>query len=169
MPSKPKSNEWERVHGRINAPRLTKKQLDSLSLQPWFLPRSAYLTIALLVPRAYLLKMRDYYDRYGCMRCNSRTNLYGSNAMCEKCVSEVARRVRRCWKKRQKLLQESSRNHEIKETIFNAKTAHDLLHDLIPSKSSGRVQRPNPANRTVDVQMVAQGQRNRPWKFGRKV
>jgi hypothetical protein len=169
MPSKPKTNEWERVHGRINAPRLTKKQLDSLSLQPWFLSRSAYHTIAQLVPRAYLLKMRDYYDRYGCMRCNSRTNLYGSNAMCEKCVKEVARRVRRCWKKRQKLLQESSRNHEIKETIFNAKTAHELLRDLISHNSSKKHHHVEPDNLTEGDQIVAPGQRMRPWKSGRKV
>lgn len=113
-------------------PRLSEKQMDSLIFQPWFLPRSTYLAIARLVPRQYGLRMRDYFNRYGCMCCRSRTRLHAAHGMCKQCHTEVARRLRRCWKKRLRLLNEQAQKHEIKNIVANAKTAHELLQDLIP-------------------------------------
>jgi hypothetical protein len=115
---------------------LSEKQIDSLTLQPWFVPRSTFVTIARLVPREYLLRMRDYFDRYGCMHCKSRTKPYGSNGMCKLCIHEISRRIRRCWKRRVKKLNAEGRNHEIREIVSNAKIAHDLLRDLAPSKQN---------------------------------
>ncbi len=140
----------ERNHAACGsfAPKLTEKQMNSLIFQPWFVPRSTYLTIARLIPREYGLRMRDYFNRYGCMCCRSRTGLHAAHGMCKPCHTEVSRRLRRCWKKRLKLLNEQAHKHEIKDIVANAKTARELLLDLIPSTATKRVENfvHNPAN-----------------------
>lgn len=130
--------------GRARSPKLTSKQLNSLIFQPWFVPRETFLTIAKLVPREYLLKMRDYFDRYGCMRCRSRSRPYGRNGMCGRCATEIGRRLRRCWKRRLKLLNQQAGQREVKHILANAKTARKLLADLVvptrePAKSTQRI------------------------------
>lgn len=52
---------------------------DELFLQPWFLPKPTYLALRRLLPSSQLLKMRYYFDAYGCLKCGDRASLYGSN------------------------------------------------------------------------------------------
>ena len=75
-------NKWDGAPSGRFSPRLTEEQMNALIFQPWFLPNSTYRTIARMVPREYLLRMRDYFERYGCMRCGSRTKLHCAHGMC---------------------------------------------------------------------------------------
>lgn len=155
-------SEWNHTACGSHAPRLSDKLMNSIILQPWFVPRSTFLTIARLVPREYHLRMRDFFNRYGCMRCRRRTRPYCSNAMCSQCHSEVGRRLRRCWNRRLKKLNEQARKHEIKNIVANAKTAHDLLRDLIPSNppNRGKAFTHNPANDLVALTSRTQRSRS---------
>ena len=73
---------------------------DELFLQPWFLPKPTYLTLKKLLPSSQLAKMRYYFEDYGCLKCCSRTALYGSNGMCLGCSIIVRGRIALCLKKR---------------------------------------------------------------------
>jgi hypothetical protein len=86
----------------MNKTRLSAKLLanDELFLQPWFLPKQTYLMLKKLIPSSQLAKMRYYFDDYGCLKCGSRTALYGSNGMCSECSIIVRGRIAICLKKR---------------------------------------------------------------------
>lgn len=73
---------------------------DELFLQPWFLPEPIYLEMRRLLPSSQLLKMRYYFDDYGCLKCGSHSSLYGSNGMCKRCNIVVRGRIILCLKKR---------------------------------------------------------------------
>jgi hypothetical protein len=100
---------------------------------PWFLPRSTYQSIVRLVPREYLMKMRDYFERYGCIRCEKRQAGYGQNGMCRLCYSEIGRRLRRCLKARFRQPKMQTGNREVTEIIAGAKMARKLLRDMMPA------------------------------------
>jgi len=73
---------------------------DELFLQPWFLPEPIYHEVRRLLPSSQLLKMRYYFDDYGCLKCGSRSSLYGSNGMCKNCNIVVRGRVILALRKR---------------------------------------------------------------------
>jgi len=79
---------------------LPMQPYDELFLQPWFLPKPVYLEIRRLLPSSQLLKMRYYFDDYGCLKCGNRSAVYGSNGMCKKCNIVVRARVILSLKKR---------------------------------------------------------------------
>jgi len=66
---------------------------DEIFLQPWYLPRKTFLAIRELLPSAQLLKMRYYFEDYGCLKCGKLGVVYGSNGMCTRCVIIVRGRV----------------------------------------------------------------------------
>ena len=73
---------------------------DELFLQPWFLAKPTYLALRRLLPSSQLLKMRYYFDDYGCLRCGSRVSLYASNGLCKACSIIVRARVALCLARR---------------------------------------------------------------------
>lgn len=73
---------------------------DELFLQPWFLPKPTYLTLRKLLPSSQLLKMRYYFDDYGCMKCGDRAALYASNGLCKGCSIIVRARIALCLARR---------------------------------------------------------------------
>ena len=75
---------------------------DEVFLQPWFLPRPIYAAIRRLLPGVHLAKMRYYFDDYGCLRCGERSQLYGSNGLCERCSVVVRYRVVQSLRRRLK-------------------------------------------------------------------
>lgn len=113
---------------------LQPSTLNAALFHPWFLPRSVFRTIAQLVPREYLIKMRDYYDRYGCMRCSRRDRRYRQNGMCQPCYNEVARRLRRCLKRRFGVRHKLAANSAVRHLLQSEKIARELLQDLIPAE-----------------------------------
>jgi hypothetical protein len=87
---------------------------DDVFLQPWFLPKDVSLQIRSILPHIHLTKMRYYFDDYGCLRCESRNILYGSNGLCENCAPLIRKRVSESLKRRLKSvgLSESDRTVE---------------------------------------------------------
>jgi len=83
---------------------------EELFLQPWFLSRPVHDTLRRLLPPSQMLKMRYYFDDFGCLRCQSQTAMYRSNGMCTSCFILIHSRVIGCLRKRfQKIGIESSR------------------------------------------------------------
>jgi hypothetical protein len=73
---------------------------DELFLQPWFVPIDISRQLRSLLPSSQLLKMRYYFDDYGCLRCGAREKLYGSNGMCKQCSVIVRTRIVTSLRKR---------------------------------------------------------------------
>lgn len=66
---------------------------DEIFLQPWFLPKDIFLEVRRLLPSSQLLKMRYYFEDYGCLRCGRSDVLYRSNGLCEKCNIIIRGRI----------------------------------------------------------------------------
>jgi len=75
---------------------------DAIFLQPWFLPKEVYLEIRRLLPYIHLLKMRYYFDDYGCLKCGKKNALYQSNGLCETCGVTIRQRMKQCLIRRLK-------------------------------------------------------------------
>lgn len=73
---------------------------DELLFQPWFLSSEIAQAIRVLIPPGYQRKMRDYFDAYGCMRCNREDAVYQSNGMCKSCANIIRIRLRKCIQRR---------------------------------------------------------------------
>jgi hypothetical protein len=73
---------------------------DDVFLQPWYVPKAVYSAIRNILPSVHLAKMRYYFTDYGCLRCERRDVLYGSNGMCENCAARVRSRLVTCLNKR---------------------------------------------------------------------
>lgn len=73
---------------------------DELLFQPWFLSWEIAQAIRVLIPPGYQRKMRDYFDAYGCMRCNRKDAVYQSNGMCKLCAGMIRIRLRKCIQRR---------------------------------------------------------------------
>jgi len=102
-------------------------------LQPWFLPRASADAVIKLLPPHYLTKMRDYFDAYGCMKCERRGVLYHGNGMCTRCCNRFVQRLIRCTKRRAKKEQKNAASLSLDQLTTNAQIARDLLSDLAPS------------------------------------
>jgi hypothetical protein len=66
---------------------------DELFLQPWFVSKPLSLKLRKMLPASQLLKMRYYFEDYGCLRCGRREGLYASNGMCKDCSVVIRARV----------------------------------------------------------------------------
>lgn len=73
---------------------------DELLFQPWFLSSEIAQAIRVLIPTGYQRKMRDYFDSYGCMRCDREDGVYQSNGMCKLCANIIRTRLRKCIQRR---------------------------------------------------------------------
>src|SRR5271157_5776183 len=67
---------------------------EAIFMQPWFLPKEVYLEIRRLLPYIHLLKMRYYFDDYGCLKCGKKKVLYQSNGLCETCGVTIRQRMK---------------------------------------------------------------------------
>ncbi len=66
---------------------------DDIFMQPWFVPKPVYLAIRRLLPNIHLMKMRHYFDDYGCLRCGDNDALYGASGLCHACNVVVRSRL----------------------------------------------------------------------------
>ena len=73
---------------------------DELFLQPWFLPKPTYLTLRHILPPSHMLKMRYYFEDYGCLRCGDLKVPYCSNGLCRSCTVIVRSRIVLALKRR---------------------------------------------------------------------
>jgi len=60
------------------------------------------LTIRRLLPNIHLVKLRHYFDDYGCIRCGQTDTIYGSSGFCYACNVIVRSRILMSLKKRLK-------------------------------------------------------------------
>jgi hypothetical protein len=75
---------------------------DEVFMQPWVVPKPIYLAIRRLLPNIHLMKMRHYFDDYGCLRCSNTDALYGASGLCHSCNVIVRSRILAGLKKRLK-------------------------------------------------------------------
>src|SRR5437764_14447287 len=73
---------------------------DEIFLQPWFVSKQTFLEIRRLLPSSQLLKMKYYFDDYGCLKCGKFNVLYRSNGFCRTCTVVVRARVVLALKRR---------------------------------------------------------------------
>lgn len=86
---------------RVKSDASITESLDhEIFLQPWYLPHKTFLAIRQLLPSAQLLKMRYYFDDYGCLKCGKLDVGYSSNGMCARCAIVVRSRVVASLKRR---------------------------------------------------------------------
>lgn len=90
---------------------------DELFLQPWFVPKPVYLQMRRILPSSQMLKMRYYFDDYGCLKCGSHNALYGSNGLCKRCNIIVRSRIILSLKKRFRHLGITSSREPIKRYL----------------------------------------------------
>jgi len=106
---------------------------QELMLQPWFLPKRIARIIRWLVPSDYRKRLHDYFDDYGCMRCNRLDLPYRSNGMCLGCMSTVYGRlqesiIRRSTERRPKRYGQ--------ELVHKAAQARKLLGEFSRTRKS---------------------------------
>jgi len=73
---------------------------DEVFLQPWFVPKKTFLTMRSLLPNCHLMKFKFYFQDYGCLRCGRHDQIYGSNALCERCNHIIRWRLISCLRRR---------------------------------------------------------------------
>jgi hypothetical protein len=71
-----------------------------LVLQPWFLPEKVSRAIRSLIPLFHAKKLRYYFDDFGCIRCERKDVLYGSNGFCDACLRKVVRGIAKSLRQR---------------------------------------------------------------------
>jgi hypothetical protein len=73
---------------------------SELFLQPWFVPKAVLFQMRKMLPSCHLLKLRYYFEDYGCLRCGKSQVLYGANGFCKQCSIVVRYRILLALKRR---------------------------------------------------------------------
>jgi hypothetical protein len=102
---------------------------DSMIFQPWFLPIKTEKAVRRLLPPAYKKKMRDYFAKWGCIRCGKRLGAYGGNGFCIICHNKIHRRVRNCMIERANI---TVPNQYGAKYLADARNARKLLRGFPP-------------------------------------
>jgi len=84
---------------KIENRRAGASRSDELLFQPWFLPKRACDVILGFITPAYRLKMRAFFDDYGCMLCG-RDFDYMANGMCSRCCVKTRAKLLKSVKRR---------------------------------------------------------------------
>jgi hypothetical protein len=106
---------------------------DRLALTPWFLNESTAQRVQLLLTPAYHKRMRVYFDKYVCIRCQRKLVPYCCNGLCLAYVGLIAHRLKRIDKKL-KLELGSASPRGVTDFLMRRESARTLLADLRPSK-----------------------------------
>ncbi len=105
------------------------KDAESLLL-PWFLTKRATMAIRSNVPKHYQIRMRNYFDDYGCLRCNTHGGQHKGNGLCHRCSGLILARLKRSYERRERPKQ----SHYAKVLLDKAHDAEALLKDLLQWK-----------------------------------
>src|SRR5277367_5475324 len=86
---------------------MTSKRRDQIKddeslLLPWFLTKRATIAIRANVPKHYQIRMRNYFDDYGCLRCSTHRGQHKSNGLCNRCSGLVLARLKRGYERRER-------------------------------------------------------------------
>ena len=102
---------------------------DELFLQPWFVPKDVYAEIRRILPPSQMLKMRYYFEDYGCLKCGELNVLYGSNGFCRRCSIILRARVALSLKRRFKKI----------GVMVATQPLEDYLRGLFGKKNTARI------------------------------
>jgi hypothetical protein len=135
----------------MTAKRRDKIKDDESLLLPWFLPKRATMAIRSNVPKNYQMRMRNYFDDYGCLRCGTHRGQHRGNGLCHRCCGLVLMRLKRSYERRTR----PKMSHYAKALLNRANDAEVLLKDLlhlngVPSLNS-RIKTSSSQNPALEV------------------
>jgi hypothetical protein len=110
----------------MTAKRRDQIKNDESLLLPWFLTKRATMAIRSNVPRHYPIRMRNYCDEYGCLRCNTHRGQHQGNGLCHRCSGLILARLKRGYERRER----PKLSHYAKDLLNQAHDAEMLLKDL---------------------------------------
>jgi hypothetical protein len=96
---------------------------------PWFLDWRTMKKVEAILPHYYHMRLRFYFDKYGCIRCNRKRVLYCANGLCKPCTGLVRDRMEQSDKK---MKRRYGKRPEIPSAVIlkRMKTAQELLRDF---------------------------------------
>ena len=131
--------------------RRDKIKDDESLLLPWFLTKRATIAIRSNVPKHYQIRMRHYFDDYGCLRCSTHRGQHKSNGLCNRCTGLILARLKRGYERRER----PRLSHYAKDLLNKAHDAEALLKDLLhgkgPASLSSRIKTSSSQNPALEV------------------
>lgn len=131
--------------------RRDKTKDDESLLLPWFLSKRASLAIRSNVPKHYQIRMRNYFDDYGCLRCGTHRGQHKGNGLCNRCSGMILSRLKRGYERRAR----PKLSHYAKNLLNNAHGAEMLLKNLLhwkgPAPLPGRIKISSSQNPALEV------------------
>jgi hypothetical protein len=112
---------------RLPKRQIAEKYRNDILLEPWFLPKEITDSMRHLLPINYWMRMRYYFDDYGCLRCGRKKVLYAANGMCEGCRAKIGGRVLMSMRKRKLEPPAVVREPKVRLQDFRRTKARDLL------------------------------------------
>lgn len=96
---------------------------------PWFISREVRKQVGALVPSYYHRRMRVYFEKYGCIRCNQKLVIYAGCGLCAGCIELVGDRLKRIDAKLTKGGGPDPKG-PMKPLLYRRETARRLLADF---------------------------------------
>jgi hypothetical protein len=136
--------------------KMTAKRRDKIEdgeslLLPWFLTKRATLAIRSNVPKHYQIRMRNYFEDYGCLRCNTHRGQHKGNGLCHRCSGLILARLKRGYERRER----PKLSHYAKVLLNKAHDAERLLKNLLHHKGPAllptRIKSSSSQNPALDV------------------
>lgn len=135
----------------MTAKRHDHRKDDESLLLPWFLTKRATLAIRSNVPKHYQIRMRNYFDDYGCLRCSTHRGQHKGNGLCNRCSGLILARLKRGYERRER----PRVSHYAKELLNKAHDAEMLLKDLLhwkwPPRLPARIKTSSSQNPALEV------------------
>jgi len=108
---------------------VTPASTNMQSLPPLFLTTELRRAIERLLPVGHHLRLRHYFDTYGCLRCSRNRAIYGANGFCMPCLQTIRKRMRKVDKELQ--ARKPAPPPTVEETYLRSYScARNLLADL---------------------------------------
>jgi hypothetical protein len=120
---------------------------NEIFLQPWYLSREVFLAVRQLLPSAQLLKMRYYFDDYGCLKCGKSGAVYSSNGMCARCAIVVRARVVASLKRRFERIGVAIKDQPI-QAFLGGRTKGQITRLAGPLPRKGRQAKAHPSGKS---------------------
>jgi hypothetical protein len=128
MPSEKSISSHKRAR-RLELVTLARAGMQSVP--PLFLTSKLRKTIERLLPVGHHLRLRQYFDVYGCLHCSRKTVVYGANGFCRLCISMLGKRIRKVDEELK--ARKSGPPPKLEETYLRPyNSARQLLADLMP-------------------------------------
>jgi len=96
---------------------------------PWLLTAKVRRQVEALVPSYYFRRLRMYFDRFGCVRCERKLVRYAGSGLCEHCMELLRTRLERIDEK-MAAVKGPDRRAPVKAFLRRRETARALLADF---------------------------------------